>query len=265
MRLEGFELLLFSTDVALITEAVDAGVDGVIVDWERRGKHERQAGADTEIRADTEADLRRVRGATDARVLCRIDALGPGTAGQVSVAIGAGADELLVPMVRRAAEVERVLDLVGGRCAVGALIETTDAVNDAHAIAALPLSRIYVGLNDLAIDRGSSSIFDAVADGTVDAVRAVVRTRFGVAGLTRPDRGAPIPSRLLAGELVRLGAAFTFLRRSYCRHVAAGEQAEAIVAIRAMLAAAAARSADEARRDRRDLLSAIAATQQPVA
>ena len=42
-----FAIFLFSTDPAWIRSAVAGGVSGVIVDWERLGKRERQAGADT--------------------------------------------------------------------------------------------------------------------------------------------------------------------------------------------------------------------------
>ena len=52
-------------------------------------------------------------------------------------------------------EVDRTLDLVAGRCGLGILIETQDAVDRAAALARRPLSRIYVGLNDLRIDRRS--------------------------------------------------------------------------------------------------------------
>ena len=38
-----FELLLFSTDPLLARQATEAGVQGVIVDWERIGKAQRQA------------------------------------------------------------------------------------------------------------------------------------------------------------------------------------------------------------------------------
>ena len=41
-----FELLLFSSDPALIAEAEAGGVAGVVVDWEREGKAQRQAHAD---------------------------------------------------------------------------------------------------------------------------------------------------------------------------------------------------------------------------
>jgi len=72
-----FELLLFSTDPAAVARYTAAGIDGFVVDWERRGKVARQTGADTEINADTPEDLRRVRAGTDARVVCRVNPSGP--------------------------------------------------------------------------------------------------------------------------------------------------------------------------------------------
>jgi hypothetical protein len=134
--------------------------------------------------------------------------------------VSRGADEILLPMVRNAEEVDRTLDLVAGRCDVGILIETQDGVDRAAELARRPLSRIYVGLNDLRIDRRSTVLFGPLVDGTVDAVRAVVTGPFGVAGLTLPECGAPVPAELVAAELVRLGADFTFLRRSFTADMA---------------------------------------------
>ena len=103
----------------------------------------------------TEEHLRAVRALTGARVLCRINAFGPGTAEEVEQAVEAGADELLLPMVRTPEEVERTLALVDGRAGLGILVETRDAIAAADELARLPLSRVYVGLNDLSIDRGT--------------------------------------------------------------------------------------------------------------
>lgn len=254
-----FELLLFSTEREFVREAVEAGVDGIVVDWEVLGKRRRQAGADTEVNCDTLEDLRRVRSWVDIPVLCRVNPPGPTTERELESAIGAGADEVLVPMVRSPRELDWILELARGRCAVGALIETTDAVNRAGSLAQLPLSRLYVGLNDLAIERRTPSIFTALGDGTVARVRSDVHGRFGFAGLTAPERGYPIPCRLLVGELVRLRSTFSFLRRSY-RRDARGEQQAALVArLRAALLEAGARSADEVERERRELEEAIAA------
>jgi hypothetical protein len=123
-------------------------------------------------------------------------------------------------MVRTPEQVDRTLDLVAGRCGLGILIETQDAVERAAALAARPLSRVYVGLNDMRIDRCSTELFRPLVDGTVDAVRAEVAQPFGVGGLTLPGRGYPVSADLLAAELVRTGADFTFLRRSFTADMA---------------------------------------------
>jgi hypothetical protein len=214
------DLFLFTVDPAFGGDVVAAGAAGVVVDWERRGKARRQAGEGTQINADTPDDLARMRAATDGRVLCRVNGWGPWTAAEIDEAVARGADEVLLPMVRTAEEVDRALDAVAGRCGLGILVETQDAVGRVRELARRPLSRVYLGLNDLRIDRRSDNLFAPLVDGTVDAVRADVRGPFGVGGLTLPGGGAPVPTSLLAAELVRVGADFTFLRRSFTADMA---------------------------------------------
>jgi hypothetical protein len=214
------DLFLFSVDPGWGSDVVAAGAAGIVVDWERRGKARRQLGENTQINADTPDDLSRMRAATDGRLLCRINGYGEWTRGEIADALARGADEILLPMVRGAEEVDRTLDLVAGRCGLGILVETQDAVDRAAELARRPLSRIYVGLNDLRIDRRSTELFGPLVDGTVEDVRAGVRGPFGLAGLTLPECGAPVPGSLLAAELVRLGTDFTFLRRSFTADMA---------------------------------------------
>ncbi len=215
-----FSLTLFSIQPDFIRRAVAAGVDEIIVDWEHIGKAERQAGADTQINHDTPDDLRRVRACTHARVICRINQFGLWTPQEVELAVQGGADEILLPMVRACDEVQAVLDLVACRCGVGILVETVDAVEHSRELGRLPLSRVYVGLNDLAIDRGVRNIFAALVDGTLERVRRAFEVPFGFGGLTLPECGRPIPCRLLIGEMARLNCQFSFLRRSFYRDIA---------------------------------------------
>lgn len=253
-----FQLILFSTDPCLIGRATAAGVDAVIVDWERLDKRERQSGADTQINRDTLEDLVRVRACTGVPVLCRINRTHAGTPAEVEQAIGAGADEILLPMVRTVEEVEAVLGLIGGRCDLGILVETEAAVALADRLARLPLSRAYAGLNDLAIERATPNLFGAVADGTVERVRRAFSIPFGFAGLTRPDRGHPIPCRLLIGEMARLDCGFSFLRRSFLADVPGRDLARQVPRIRQAVSAARERSPGEVARDRAELCAAIA-------
>jgi hypothetical protein len=257
--LTSFDLFLFSTDPATVVRHAAAGVDGFIVDWERIGKDARQAGADTEINPDTAEDLRRVRAATRARVLCRLNAFGPWTPSEMEDAVSGGADEVLLPMVRDPSEVAQAIGLAQGRCGVGILIETVDAVRAARDLARLPLGRVYVGLNDLAIERKSRSIFEPLVDGVVDGIRPFFEVPFGLAGLTVPEGGEPIPCRLLVGAMARLGCSFSFLRRSWRRDTAGRDPTPAVARVRAALSSARRRDGGEVARDQADLAAAIRA------
>lgn len=256
-----FELLLFSTDPSFIRAAVATGVDGVVVDWERIGKAERQQGFDTQINADTLEDLERVRAATTVPVICRINSFGPTTRDEIERAVRAGADELLLPMVRSADEVEQVLEWVAGRAGVGILVETCEAVERAEALARLPLSRVYVGLHDLAIQRGTPNPFRAISDGLVGWVRQFFTVPFGFAGLTLPDRGFPIPCHLLISEMARLRCRFSFLRRSFLRDIVGRDLAVEIPRLRHALQAAFEASPEKLEEDHRMLLRAIEAAE----
>ena len=254
-----FSLALFSTDASTVREAASAGVEMIVVDWEFRGKPERQAGADTEINHDTPEDLRRVRAATGASVVCRINQSGEWTSFEVDLALECGADEILLPMVRSAGEVEHLLRIVAGRCSVGILVETMDAVACAADLASLPLSRVYFGLHDFAIDRASSNIFMPLLDGTVEKTRERFTVPFGFGGLTLPGGGFPIPSKLLLGEMMRLGCSFSFLRRSFHHDVAITTVADGVAQIRRAIRDAASRSSAAVARDRDALEACVSA------
>jgi HpcH/HpaI aldolase/citrate lyase family len=252
-----FDLFLFTPDPDYARQAERAGVDGIVVDWEGIGKRDRQQGADTEINADSPEDLDRVREAVSCRVICRINQFGDQTPTELERAVQGGADEVLLPMVNDPREVQETLALAGERCGVGILIETPAAVEATADFAGLLLTRAYVGLNDLAIARGSSTIFEAVADGTVERVRSRFPGTLGWGGLTLPSAGSPIPARLLLAEMVRLRCSFSFLRRSYRADVAPHRQAEALTAIRSALAAASERNEQQIEADREALVMAI--------
>ncbi len=255
----GIDAFVFTVDPAFAGAAVRAGAAGVIVDWERRGKRERQAGADTQVSSDTTADLARVRVATPGTVLCRVNGWGDWSEAEIEQAVTLGADEVLLPMVRRREEVDAALAVVDGQCRLGILVETTEAVRRVEQLVRPPVSRVYVGLNDLMIDRGGRNLFTALVDGTVDQVRAAVPpgVPFGVAGLTLPEAGHPVPCRLLAAELARLDASFTFLRRSFHADVAGRDLAVELPRITGAVAAARRRPPSQESVDRAELVAMV--------
>jgi hypothetical protein len=254
-----FELVLFSTNPDWIHRNVAAGVAAIIVDWERNGKVQRQAGADTQIGTDTLEDLERVREATDARVLCRINGFGTETAREIDDAVSAGADEILLPMVTSVDQIERTLELARDRCGVGVLLETNEAIGSAESISRLPITRAYVGLNDLAIARRASSIFTPLVDGTIADVRPHFSMPFGFGGLTLPDRGEPVPCRLLMSMMASNGANFSFLRRSYHRDMSGRDPLVEIPRILAAIESAGRRTDHEIAGDMLELAGLVAA------
>lgn len=259
-------LFVFSTDAAAAARLVAAGATGVVIDWERRGKRRRQAGADTQVNADTPRDLARVRAATGGRLLCRINGWGRSGYSEIETAVRLGADEVLLPMVRRPEQVDLALAAAAGRCGLGILVETQQAVQGIDELLRRPLSRVYVGLNDLMIDRGAASLFAPLVDGTVDRLRcsaAAAGVPFGVAGLTLPGAGWPVPCRLLVAALARLDAGFTFLRRSFHADVARRDVSVEVPAILEAVANARQRHPRQVAVDHRELRAFVERVSDP--
>jgi len=241
-----FELLAFHRTLGQSEALAAAGVDGLILDFEQRGKHERQAGYDTEINQHALSDVADLKAHTGAYLLCRINGPGPETFREIDAVVAGGADEIIVPMIMRLDDAEDIVRHIGRDAAITLMVETREAVALAGEFSQLPVKRIYIGLNDLHISRGTASIFAPFADGTLDAIRlAVEAPQFGVAGLTLPGRGHPIPVAMIYNELARIGADFTFLRRSFYRDVETIVLSEAIGRMRREMAAAQSRSAEE--------------------
>ncbi|MGH9225370.1 MAG: aldolase/citrate lyase family protein [Acidimicrobiales bacterium] len=261
VRFTYIDLFVFSNSEMFVRRVTQAGVTGVVVDWERRGKRRRQAGADTQINRDTPADLAAVRSAAPtAQILCRVNQWSRWTASEIELAISLGADEVLLPMVRRPDEVDAALTAVAGRCGLGILVETTDAVRRVAELVEWPLSRVYVGLNDLMIDRGGGCLFGALVDGTVEHVAratAAANLPFGVAGLTVPEGGHPVPCRLIMGALASLGASFTFLRRSFHADVSGRDVGVEVPRILAAVEGARHRTPTQIGTDAADLAAAV--------
>ena len=259
-RVAYIHLFAFANTPAAARSVVDAGAGGVVVDWENRGKVARQAGVDTQVNGDTPEQLAAVRASTGGTVLCRVNQWAPWTPAEIDLAVDRGADEVLLPMVRRVEEVDAALEVVDGRCGLGILVETADAVRRVDDLVARPLSRVYVGLNDLMIDRGGRSLFATLVYGTVDRVAraaAASGTPFGVAGLTLPEAGRPVPCRLLTGALARVGASFTFLRRSFWADTAGRDLKLEVPRMLEAAALARRRSAAQIAADHAELTAAV--------
>lgn len=235
-----FQLLLCSHDPEWIHPAAEAGVDGIVVEWEEI-EEATQQGFLERAEYGRLARLRRVRSCTRGHVICRVNPWCAASPQELSMAIDSGADELLLPKVRRISDVEAALQIIDGRVPLGIVVETPEAIAVAGSLAAMPISRVHIGLNDLAAALGHGHPFLAIIDGTVESILTSFEQPSGFGGLTLPERGSPYPCHLLMGELLRLRCSFSLLRRSFLQDTTPSDAAHALDQIRAALELSARR------------------------
>ncbi|HEB95564.1 MAG TPA: aldolase [Sedimenticola thiotaurini] len=245
------ELLLFTTDPAFARRAEQAGIDGFIVDWECKGKGDRQRGFDMEVNADTPEDVAMVAQAVERPVIVRINGPGDHTPGEIELALDCGAGGLMLPMATDAGQVARFLDQVAGRARTIVQVETQPLVEDLDRFATLGWDAAYIGLHDLMLSRSADSMWRALLDGTVERIFRTLSGRdVGFAGATVIGGGHPIRFTQILQELSRLGARLTFLRRSFKREIEDREMGAEIAAVRAAWEACNARGAAAVASDR---------------
>jgi len=226
------DLFVFHSEISRTIKFAKSGVDGVIIDWEQSGKDSRQFLYNTQINLHTLDDLRKVKAEILLPVICRVNKFALLGENEIEEAVLNGTNEILLPMVESPGEVESVLKLVNQRCGVGILLETDQAIKNAREFSKLPLSRVYIGLNDLSIERKLKNLFSPLIDGTIDEIRPYFGMPFGICGLTSPQRGFPIPCNLLLNEMKRLRCDFSFLRRTFLRDSLSADPKDIIDKIR---------------------------------
>jgi 2-keto-3-deoxy-L-rhamnonate aldolase RhmA len=213
--------LLYITSNPTVGEVAQrAGVDWIFVDLEYRGKLDRQANRDTVISAHTLEDVKAMRQViTSSQLMVRINPWGEWSSEEIEGVVGAGADIIMLPFFTSIAEVSAFIKQVGGRTKVCLLLETLAAIEVLDDILMIPgIDFVHIGLNDLHIERGTTFMFEFLADGGVDAIAAKLRAAgitFGFGGIARIGGLMPPAERILA-EHFRLGSTGVILSRSFC-------------------------------------------------
>ncbi|WP_020533530.1 hypothetical protein [Flexithrix dorotheae] len=226
------ELLAFYSSLESLYVLEDAGIDGVIIDWETKGKDHRQHFFNTQITKHSLADLKLISKFTSAKITCRVNGQAFLNKREILDAIEGGADEVLIPMVKTLEEVDFVFQVVREKAKVALMLETEEALLLADQLDKYPVSKFFVGLNDLSIQRNSRNIFKPISDGTITELRPKITKPFGMAGLTHPMEGNPVPCHRLIKEMVRFNCTFAFLRRSFYRDLEKYNAKEILKAIR---------------------------------
>ena len=220
------KMMYITRDPAVARIAEENGVDRIWVDLEYIGKAKRQGGMDTVQSHHTIEDIRVIRGAIRrAELLVRVNPIHEATAdygdsrSEIEAAIAAGADRLMLPYFKTAAEVETFLHIINGRVKNVLLLETPEAVAAIDEILRLPgIDEIHIGLNDLSLGYGMKFMFQLLADGTVERLCLKFREAgipYGFGGIASLGKGL-LPAERVIREHYRLGSTRVILSRSFC-------------------------------------------------
>lgn len=258
-----FVLTLFTNDPALAAVADKGGVDRIGVDVEQIGKGARQGHLATWISDHAEADLMRVRPALQqAKLFARCNPVHAGLRDEIDRLIAAGAQVIMLPYFKTAADAETFVRLVDQRVHPVLLVETADAaavIDDLCRIAGV--SEIHVGLNDMRLSLGWPSHFHVLVSDFLERLCDAVLGaghRLGVGGLGRAhDNDLPVPADLVAAQMVRLQATASLVSRSFFRAPAPADLEAEFARLRAFLDDCAMQSPDWHAAQRRALQQRI--------
>jgi hypothetical protein len=214
------KFFLFNTDLELSLRAEKAGIDSIVVDWELKGKDKRQKGYDLEKNTDTPQDIRVLSSHLKIPISVRINSLWKNTSTEIETALENGAKIIMLPMAKNVDEVKQFLSIVDGRAKSILQIETPQLVEQLADFKNLDWDIAYIGLNDLMVASGRSSIWEALADGTAEKIcRSLNGREYGFGGSTILGGGEPIINVLILHEMIRLGANITIMRRTFKREL----------------------------------------------
>lgn len=217
-------------EVAVIAE--NAGVDRIFVDMEYIGKGLRQGGMDTVQSYHTTDDVALMaKTLQKAELMVRCNPIHEATADycssrdEIDAIIENGAQVVMLPYFKTAAEVEKFVRLVDGRAKTFPLMETREAAENADEILQVDgIDEIYIGLNDMSLSYGYSFMFQLLANGTVDRLADKFRAKgmtFGFGGIASLSGGL-LPGSYVLKEHYRLGSSRVILSRSFCNTAKAG-------------------------------------------
>lgn len=230
------ELIQITNDAVLAQRCDAVGGFRLLVDLERTGKAERQAGMNSFISEHRVEDIAVVKAVLrQARLMVRVNPLHAESAAELEAVLAHRPDCVMLPMFETAAQMREFSALVAGRVPIVALLETVAAFDALEDWLATPgLQEVFVGLNDLHLSLGQRFMFESLADGRVGRVAAATRRRglrFGFGGIARMDDGL-LPGRDVLAEHVRLGSGAVILSRAFRRGVSQAGFEEAVAHLR---------------------------------
>jgi hypothetical protein len=242
----------------LAKKAENAGIDSIILDWEYKGKIDRQKTFDLETNRDTPEDVYNISTKVRIPVTVRINPINKHTTSEIKTAISNGARTIMLPMAKSCCEVREFLSIVDGQAKTMVQIETPSLIRELTELTSLNWDYAYIGLNDLMVASKKCSIWESISDGTVERVCMKLKGRaYGFGGSTLIGGGDPILGSLILHELIRLGGEVSLLRRTFKQELLDRDIQTEISALREFIRCSQKRGPQAMLHDHETLLKAI--------
>lgn len=216
------KLMYITNSPQIATIAGECGVDRIFVDMEHIGKEQRQSGMNTVKSFHTIKDVERIKNVfTHGEVLARVNPIIDRSFSlkEIQDTISAGADIIMLPMVKNVEQTKCFIDMVNGKAKTMLLIETAEAnenIDDLLAVDGIDL--VHVGLNDMHLAYHKKFMFELLTDGTVERLCQKFSFKglpYGFGGIARLGHGV-LPAEKVIAEHYRLGSTMAILSRSFC-------------------------------------------------
>lgn len=220
------KLMYITNNPKIATIAENSGVDRIFIDMEYIGKEERQAGLNTVKSHHTIQDIENIKKCiTKSELLVRINPIHNKTnhycssKEEIDLAIDAGADILMLPMIKDVSDVEKFISFVNGRVKTMLLIETAESNENIDKILEVNgIDEVHIGLNDMHLAYNKKFMFELLIDGTVERLISKFKEKnipYGFGGIARLGYGM-LPAEKVIMEHYRLGSTKAILSRSFC-------------------------------------------------
>lgn len=224
------DLIYITNNPAVALIAQENSVDRIMVDLETLGKEVRQKNQNSVKSHHSIADIKAVAQVlTTSRLLVRVNPWNDHSVEEVEQVIASGAESIMLPMWKTAAEVDAFLRTVNQRVHTTLLLETKEAVECMDDVLNHPLlGDIHIGLNDLHLSYGMDFMFELLADGTVEKLCRKCRekgVRYGFGGIAKLSKGL-VPAEFVIMEHYRLGSTGAILSRTFCNAEEIGDMEE---------------------------------------
>lgn len=220
--------IVIENNLEKIKQYIDAGVERVMIDLELLDKIKRQEGLDSFITDHTIDDVAKTRSLIDSQnqsekteLMVRINHYNENSNQEIMDAIKAGADIIMLPFIKNISEVRSTINIIqdiDSNIKFIPLIETIYSFDNLEEICKLPhITEIYLGLNDLHIERKINFMFELLTDGSVERFANIANKYnviFGFGGIAAPNIGAIKAEDLIAIHAY-LGSSMVILGRSF--------------------------------------------------